>query len=392
MVSRIIAAVDAEYAEVTGIRVRRAMRQLAAEGRPNGGRVFGYVPALGPDGRKTRAIAAEEAAAIRWAAAQILAGNTLASVARSFDAQGLAHVRKGRSWSPTHIRNLVTNPAVAGLRPGPEGGLVAAVWPAILDADTWRCTCAALTRPVTLVRSDGIRYRTTRKRRPSRRHLLSAGLAECGVCGAPLSAQIRRRPSGELFTSYICDPRVGKICVGIVGHYLERHVTETLLGALGDPEVVSTLGGPVRADTPALGRELDAVEADLADLAGAWGRAEIMRGEWQAAREPLARRAQSLRDRMVVPSMAAYGQLSDIAGRWDEMGLVGRRLLVAAVFERVEVQQGHHHPLRPQAHPPCVACRAGLRAHHFLMPGASRTHRGSPRRKIGRATSRRREA
>ncbi len=57
MVSRIMAAVDAEYAEVTRVRIRRALRQLAAEGRPNGGRVFGYVSAVGEDGRKTRAVA-----------------------------------------------------------------------------------------------------------------------------------------------------------------------------------------------------------------------------------------------------------------------------------------------------------------------------------------------
>jgi site-specific DNA recombinase len=119
MVSRIMAAVDAESAEVTRVRIRRALRQLAAEGRPNGGRVFGYVSAVGEDGRKTRAVVPHEAEAIRWAATELLRGETLASVARAFEARGLAHVRKGKFWYPTHIRNLVTNPTVAGLRPIP---------------------------------------------------------------------------------------------------------------------------------------------------------------------------------------------------------------------------------------------------------------------------------
>ena len=150
MVSRIIAAVDAEYAEVTRIRIRRAFRQLATEGRPNGGRVFGFVSAVGDDGRKTRVIVPHEADAVRWAAAEVLRGETLASIAQAFDARGLAHVRKGKTWSPTHVRNLVRNPAVAGLRPDPDGKLIPAIWPAILDATTWRNVRAALAQPVTL--------------------------------------------------------------------------------------------------------------------------------------------------------------------------------------------------------------------------------------------------
>jgi site-specific DNA recombinase len=186
MVSRIIAAVDAEYAEVTRIRVRRAMRPLAAEDRPVGGRLFGYMPAVGEDGRRTRVVVPREADAIRWAARELLRGETLASVARAFEAQGLSHTKKGKLWSPTHIRSLVTNPGVAGLRRDPDGNLITAIWAPILDPATWRGVRAALTQPVTLTRSDGVLYRTTRQTgRPSPRHLLSAGLASCGVCGGP---------------------------------------------------------------------------------------------------------------------------------------------------------------------------------------------------------------
>lgn len=338
MVSRIIAAVDAEYAEVTRIRVRRAMRQLAAEGRPNGGRVFGYLSAVGADGRKTREIAPREAEAVRWAAEQLLGGQTLASVARAFDARGMAQVKKGRGWSPTHIRNLVTNPAVAGLRPDPDGHLIPAIWPPILDAVTWRGVRACLSQPVTLTRSDGVSYRTTRERRASRRHLLSAGLSYCGVCGAPLNAQVRRRASGELFVSYICDPRFGRICVGIVAHHLERHVVDTLLGAFAEPRMRALLVGPEPRLVAELTAELDAIEADLADLARRWGRGEVSRVEWDAAREGLASRAQGLRNRLGVVSLPAF-DATDLPGRWPGMGLAGRRAVLSAVFERIEVQR-----------------------------------------------------
>ena len=338
MVSRMIAAVDAEYAEVTRIRVRRAFRQLATEGRPNGGRVFGFLPAVGDDGRKTRVIVPHEADAVRWAAAEVLRGETLASIARAFDAQGLAHVRKGKTWSPTHVRNLVRNPAVAGLRPDPDGNLIPAIWPAILDATTWRNVRAALAQPVTLTRSDGRLYRTTRERRPSRRHLLTAGLAFCGVCDAPLSAQVRRRRSGDLFVSYLCNPRVGRVCVGIVAHHLERCVVEALFAGLADPVRRDRLTGADPRVVTTLTASLDAIEGDLAVLARRWGLGEISRVEWEAAREGLAVRGQALRDRLGVLTVPAF-DATTVLERWETMGLAGRRSVLSAVFERIEVHR-----------------------------------------------------
>ena len=339
MVSRIIAAVDAEYAEVTRVRVRRAMRQLAVEGRPNGGRVFGFVPAVGEDGRRTRIVVPEEAEAIRWAADQLLAGQTLAAVARAFEDRGITHVRKGRYWSPTHIRNLVTNPAVAGLRPDPEGNLIAAIWPAILDGETWRAVRATQARPVTLIRSDGVMYRTSRARRPSRRHLLTGGLAVCGICDTGLAAQLRKRPSGEVFVSYLCDPRRGGACVGIVAHFLERHVTEALFAALADPATRRRLTAPDRSTVESIARELDRVEADLGDLARQWGRGELCRVEWDAARAELVHRRRTLDNRLRALDAPALSDLSDLPTRWDGMAFLSRRAVLAAVFERIVVQR-----------------------------------------------------
>ena len=336
MGTRIMAAVDAEYAEVTRVRIRRALRQLAAEGRPHGGRLFGYVSAVDDDGRKTRAIVPHEAEAVRWAAAELLRGETLASVARAFDAKGMAHVRKGKTWSPTHIRSLVTNPTVAGMRPDPDGNLITAIWPPILDPATWRAVRAVLAQPVTLKRSDGVLYRTTRERRPSRRHLLSAGLALCGVCGAPLGAQVRKRTSGTLYVSYVCNPRLGRVCVGIVGHFLERHVVEAVFTAFADPTTKQLLAEPDPHLVTAVTTELDAVESDLGELARRWGRGEITRVEWEAAREGFAARAQALRNRLGVLSLPVL-DADDVVEHWEEMGLAARRAVLSAVFERIEV-------------------------------------------------------
>jgi len=197
---------------------------------------------------------------------------------------------------------------------------------------------AALSQPVTLTRSDGVFYRTTRERRPSRRHLLSAGLAFCGVCGAPLSAQVRKRRSGDLFVSYICNPRLGRVCVGIVGHHLERCVVEALFAGLADPATRERFRGPDPNAINAVSTTLDAIEADLADLARLWGRGEISRVEWEAAREGLASRGQVLRDRLGLLSLPTFDPVS-VPDRWEDMGLAGRRSILAAVFARVEVHR-----------------------------------------------------
>ena len=272
-----------------------------------------------------------EAEAVRWAAQEVLRGATLASIAQAFETRGLNHAKKGKEWTPTHIRSLVTNPSVAGLRRDPEGNLITAIWPPILDESTWRSVKAALTQPATLVRSDGVPYRTSRKRRPARRHLLS-GLATCGRCGTPLYAQTVLRRSGAVVVNYLCDPREGQVCVGIVGHYLERCVVEALFLGLTDPAVRSRLDSPDRAVVAAISKELDAVEGDLVELARLWGAGQLIRVEWGAAREGLARRAEHFRARLGVLNIPAF-DAATVPQRWATMGLAERRAILSAAFE-----------------------------------------------------------
>jgi hypothetical protein len=87
-----------------------------------------------------------------------------------------------------------------------------------------------------------------------------------------------------------------------------------------------------------LSAELEAVDAQLAELARRWGRGEISRGKWDAAREGLASRSQDLRNRLGVLALPAFNA-DDVAGRWDGMGLARRRAILARVFERIEVRR-----------------------------------------------------
>lgn len=244
---------------------------------------------------------------------------------------------------------MVTNPGVAGLRPDPDGRLIPAVWDSILDEPLWLRVRATLSGPRTLARANGTRYSISGPHRPARRHLLSAGLATCGVSGAALSAQSKQRASGERFVNYICNPRRGKACIGIVGHRLEPFVLDALFARLGHGNIVGLLTGPDDAEAHGLARALDDVALELTDLARARGRGDISRGEWSAAREGYARRAQNLRDAFTRLAIADVGAPADLPQRWPSIGLAAQRAVLAAVFERIEV-----HRLRTRGDSPRV--------------------------------------
>ena len=341
MVSRILAAVDAESVETTKVRVRRALRQLAEEGRPNGGRPFGYVSALTSDGRKTRAIVPEQAAMVRYAARRIIAGDTMASIAREFERRQVPHVRAVRNaWSGEQIRSLVTSPNVAGLRPMPDGTLRRAIWDPILSRSTWERVRAVLTEPCVLTRSDGVKYRSSRRRATAHRHLLSAGIAICGVCGAQLSAQSTVDPRGRRVTTYICNPKSGGlVCAAMVAHRLEPLVVESMMTRVGEPWFVERLERPSHGQAAKLTAELERLELELAALARMNTAGELLPGEWSVARRATAARAHAVKDLQATLAAATFGPAATIRNRWKTLGIVGQRSVLSVAFDRIELSQ-----------------------------------------------------
>ena len=337
LMSRIVAAVDAEYVEVTRVRIRRALRQLAAEGRPSGGRVFGYRPAVGSDGRRTREIIPAEAAAVRLAATRFLAGDTFASIARAFEARHVPHAHKGTGWGAEQIRSVLTRPHIAGLRPNPDGELIEAIWEPILDLGTWRRIQAVLAEPAVLVRSDGHLYRTRRVRRASRRYLLSCGLAVCGQCGAPLRAQ-RITPGRERSgAKYVCDPRHGAGCVGIRDDRLEPLVVDAVMAVCADPATRHAVNDHHDADSAT--RELRAVERALGELAASWAAGRLTEIEWNAARPELVARADRLRGTTRAVTLADIADPAALVDAWPTMALTERRAVLLTFLERIEVHR-----------------------------------------------------
>lgn len=173
MVARMLGAAAQHEIDHARERMKRAKAQAAAEGRHRGGpRPFGYEP----DGMTVRE---DEAAALLQAARDVLAGRTLAAIAREWNAAAIM-TSTGRSWTYGALRATLCRPRNAGLvargrpdRPGLE--IVGpAIWPAIIPEDVWRATRDVLTDP------------SRRLQRGNEKRWLGSGLYRCGLCGGPL--------------------------------------------------------------------------------------------------------------------------------------------------------------------------------------------------------------
>jgi DNA invertase Pin-like site-specific DNA recombinase len=180
LTARIKGAVARAEIERKSARQKRASLQRAQSGKGWGPRAFGYNgehanPAVVPD----------EAAAVRHAYHDVLAGNTVYSVAVRWNKAGFC-TNKGNEWDTTQVKRLLLNPRYAGLRSYrreiiyKDGEPVSGDWPAMVDLDTWQALHYLLTN--TGLHTAG---------RPARKYLLGSILV-CGECGKPLSSGYTR--------------------------------------------------------------------------------------------------------------------------------------------------------------------------------------------------------
>ncbi|MFG1780927.1 recombinase family protein [Rhodococcus oryzae] len=182
LVARILASVGQGEMERKSARQKSAAMQAANQGRWIGGRrAFGFEG----DGVTVREA---EAGAVRQGYADVLAGLSMAEVARKWNAAGFVTPQGKRDgspkpWNHSNVKDVLTNPRYCGLRryrPGnsrveirqkPTLGITAAAeWPEVVSEDTWRAAVEILSNPA--------------RRRPAigGKRLLT-GVALCGVCG-----------------------------------------------------------------------------------------------------------------------------------------------------------------------------------------------------------------
>jgi DNA invertase Pin-like site-specific DNA recombinase len=338
VVSRIFAAIDAEEVERTKELVLDAHRTLAAEGRPSGGRTYGYRSVEGPDRRSMLVIEPDEARVVRLMSDRLIGGFSLQAVATELNQAGTPTPRGGPRWVPKVVRGVVAKPTIAGLR-GHHGALSPARWEPILTEERWRQTLRAL-GSATVMDAAGRRHNASRAHRAAgRKWLLTSGLARCGLCREPL----RVVPSDDGVPAYCCHRTAGTLnCGGVKlspAPVVEEYVAGQVLDALDRPEMAARLTAdpdPKRA----------ALLAELADAEGSMTEAVTLKGEGvytaqqrDAQFHPAKARAEAARSALAaLPDPDVELPPADqIAKRWEAMPLRQRRALLERFLEVVEV-------------------------------------------------------
>lgn len=209
----------------------RDVRQNAAKGRPHGQVPYGYRRHYDPSTKTLVAqeIREDQAAIVREAARRIAAGEGVLTVAKDLEARGVPSPSGGARWYTSTIKRMVTNPVYIGKRVHQGKVVRDAVWPPLLDEETFYTCTRWLSDPA---------RRTQRDTKV--RHLLSS-LAVCGVCDAGLSAQ--RVNWGRWV--YQCK-RGAHTAVTL--EQLDEYITGVVVGMLARPDAIDLLGGSDRAD------------------------------------------------------------------------------------------------------------------------------------------------
>jgi hypothetical protein len=319
MMARVVGSMARYESEHKADRQARKHTELAEAGKPSGGgrRPIGYEA-------DQVTINPTEADAIRVAAQEILAGETVAAAARNMSA------RLGRTVKPTILRGILTGPRVAGMRQHvpmadrrrgvTAGKLTQATWPAILDDKTWTDLRNILLDP------------RRRKTRPPRTHLLTSVL-RCGICGYPL---LGGNGAYKCATSHGGCGRIGVTMAPV-----EAIVTEWVRSIIDDPQVTAWLTAALHP--PAANETHDttaAIKARQETLAKMFADGDIDADEWRVARDQLDMRLTSAQTYDAESSHRAQiaSRTASVLEAWDEASTAERRAAIGAVLKAKGLQ------------------------------------------------------
>ena len=299
-------------------RMQDAARQRAEAGKAwTPCRWFGYTMPK-PDGtgiKKNRA----EAALLRRAYEDVLAGRELMAIAREWNTKGVKTVR-GNTWKATVLREILLNARNAGIREYKGERVADGLWPAIVTEDVYLGVKAKLSDP-SRIRKPHMGY--------GRRYLLS-GIARCGACGKTVGST---RPGNTKRPSYTCR-HCGKIVRSIAD--VDEWVISLVVERLSRPDAVDLLVNrnrpdlaELRARAAALRARQDEVAAQLTDL-------NIPVAKVKASAADIAAQLAEIERKMLdANNTRAFDGLigvADVRARFDALDLDRRRTVISALL------------------------------------------------------------
>jgi site-specific DNA recombinase len=315
MIAGILGEFDTAESEVKGERVSAAARQRALQGRNHGSRrAYGYAS----NGLE---IVPEEAALLRRAAEQVLAGVSLGAVTRWLNGIGARTVR-GNAWASGTLRDALKLPRHAGLSVHRGEVVGRGQWPPIFDLDTHQALVTLLNDPA---------RKTSTGNRAA--YLLS-GIATCGVCGGSISsAGVKGDGTGWYRYVYRC--RIN-YCVGRRRDAVDEYVAEVIIARLSREDARELLVAEDRPDVAALRTEATTLRLRLDDLAEAFADGNLTRSQLVKASERIRLRLDAIEAATAhssrAPVLADLVSAQDVRAAWQALPLDRRRAVVQALM------------------------------------------------------------
>lgn len=322
----IVGELDTAESEVKAERVARAALQRAEQGRANGHTAYGWqrVRVRNEHGDVVDwrdEVDPGQATVVGEIVDRLLAGEPIRTLVIDLNARGVPGPRGGR-WRPSGVRKVALRPANVGLRVHHGQVIGPAAWPPIIDSDRHARVVALLTNPGRVTSRSG-----------ARKHLLTYGIGECGVCGSVL--RVLRRGGHEL---YVCDAPRG--CVGRRRAWVDELVEDAVIARLVLPDARDLLTRDDEAAAEARERA-EGIRARLVEAADAFAEGEIERaqlGRITAKLRPELTRAERESARAVTgvaPELVAQLAGPEAKEHWSELSVAQRRALLTVLRVRV---------------------------------------------------------
>jgi site-specific DNA recombinase len=320
MVARILAAVAAAEVERKGARQRLANAQRAAKGvKTYGHRPFGWTA-------DQSELVEEEAALLRKAADDVIAGVPLGTVAREWREAGVP-TAQGGEWKAVNIRAILLNPRMVGARVYKGDVVAESAFPAVLSESKYMALRAVLTAPGRHVSGHTGRTPTT----------LLTGIARCSVCdGAMYASPAREKPKQA--PGYTCL----KGCARVNREPMDLYIETIVVERLSKPDLLMKRdqGG----DIDALLRERMELQKRMEGLATGFANGLLSYEQMVAGTDTLRRGLRALEERLgALTAISGFEEFTgahsnaDTQGRWDNLTLGRKRKVIESLFDRIIV-------------------------------------------------------
>lgn len=327
--------------EIKSERVTAAAARRARSGRPSGDLGYGWIK-HGTGASATWTEHPHEAEVVREIVDRLLAGETLRGITQSLNDRG-EPAPKSASWGKTSVKKLALRESNVALRIHHRGQAdeerFDGCWPALVDRAKHEKVGALLREPA--------RQTNGTKRPGARKHLLSWGIGECGVCGGMLRVATKRGRYGRPLDLYVCDANNG--CVGRSEPAVDNLVKTVVIKRLSRPDALEWLLGD-DDEARRWAERVDELNRRLADAADAFADGAIT-GE--QLRRITAKLQPDLDDALERTRESAGALNVDVlrplagpeaAQRWDGMEMSQRRAVLEALGLRVIIDRTRRGP------------------------------------------------